>query len=84
MVREWQRVVLLLIAVGVLLALASPYIPDPLSIPGKNVVVFAIILMTMLLPQTLLADGSSPLVPLHETVEHGSSDRLALICSRLC
>jgi hypothetical protein len=84
MVQGWQRALLLLVAVGVFLALASPFIPDPLSIPGRNVVVFAICLMAMFLPHALLAGGSSPLVLLHETVEHGSSDRLALICSRLC
>jgi hypothetical protein len=73
MVRGWQRILLLLIAIGVLAALASPYIPDPLSIPGRNIVVFAAMLV-----------ARQSCSPLHETVEPSAPDRLALICSRLC
>jgi hypothetical protein len=79
----WQRALLVVIAIGVFLALASPHIPDPLSIPGKNVVVFAIFLMTMFLPHALMA-VAPPSAPWHETVELVAPDRLALICSRLC
>jgi hypothetical protein len=83
MVRGWQRLLLVVVTLGVLLALVSPEIPDPLSIPGKNLVVFALFVMAMFLPHTLLVSRPS-LTPLHEKVECGSSDRLALICSRLC
>ena len=83
MVRGWQRVLLLLIALGVLISLVSPYIPDPLSIPGKNVVVFAIFLMAISLPHALMARVQAFLQPA-ETFERITSDRLALICKRVC
>jgi uncharacterized membrane protein YhaH (DUF805 family) len=84
MVRGWQRILLLLIAIGVLAALASPYIPDPLSIPGRNIVVFAICLMAMFFPHAAMLVARQSCSPLHETVEPSAPDRLALICSRLC
>jgi hypothetical protein len=71
------------VTLGVLLALVSPTIPDPLSIPGKNLVVFAIVVMAMFFPHALLVSGPS-LTPLHEKVECSPGDRLAMICSRLC
>jgi len=83
MVRGWQRLLLVLVTLGVLLALVSPTIPDPLSIPGKNLVVFAIVVMAMFFPHALLVSGPS-LTPLHEKVECSPGDRLAMICSRLC
>ena len=83
MVRGWQRVLLLLIALGVLVSLVSPYIPDPLSIPGKNVVVFAIFLMAMFFPHALLGRGRTFLQTV-DTLERVTSDRLALICKRVC
>jgi hypothetical protein len=76
-------VVLLLIAIGVLLALVSPDVPDPLSIPGKNVVVFAIFLLVMFSPHALLVSRPS-LAPAHEAISSASvPERLALMCSRL-
>lgn len=83
MVRGWQRVLLLLIALGVLISLVSPYIPDPLSIPGKNVVIFAIFLMAMFLPYALLARGRT-FLQTADPVERVTPDRLALICKRVC
>jgi hypothetical protein len=83
MVRGWQRVLLVLVAIGVFVALASPYSPDPLSIPGKNIVVFAIFLMAMFFPHALLV-RSQALLPVCERLERCASDRLALNCSRLC
>ena len=83
MVRGWKRWVLVVVALGVFLALISPYIPDPLSIPGKNLVIFAIFLLAMFFPfALLLREGSLRLS--FEPVDHNGADRLALICSRLC
>jgi hypothetical protein len=74
---------LVLVAVGVFVCLVSPDIPDPLSIPGKNVVAFAIVLLGMFLPHSVLAQiGSNPVV--QGSFEPGPPDRLALNCSRLC
>jgi len=83
MVRGWRRVLLVVVMVGVFLALVSPNIPDPLSIPGKNVVLFAIFLLTMFFAHSL-TEGGAPVSLLSEDPLHGSADRLALICSRLC
>jgi hypothetical protein len=84
MVRGWHRVLLVLVLVGVFLALISPTIPDPLSIPGKNVVVFAVFLLTMFFAHSLIEGGGTPVSLLSEDPLHGSADRIALICSRLC
>jgi hypothetical protein len=83
MIRGWQRVLLLLIALGVLISLVSPYIPDPLSIPGKNVVIFAIFMMAMFFPHALLARGRT-FLQTADSLERFTSDRLALICKRVC
>src|SRR3954463_12286751 len=84
MVRGWHRVLLVLVLVGVFLALISPTIPDPLSIPGKNVVVFAVFLLTMFFAHSLIEGGGAPVSLLSEDPLHGNADRIALICSRLC
>jgi hypothetical protein len=83
MVRGWQRVLLLVIAFGVFIALASPFAPDPLSIPGKNVVVFAVFLMVTFFAHALLVQAI-PFSSFHEAVERNTPDRLALICERIC
>jgi hypothetical protein len=81
MVRGWRRILLLVVALGIFIAFASPYIPDPLSIPGKKALSFVVVLLIVLLPHALLS--STPLRIAWTPVEHSAPERLALICSRL-
>jgi cation transport ATPase len=81
MVRGWRRILLLVVALGIFIAFASPYIPDPLSFPGKKAIAFIVVLLIVLLPHALLT--STPLRVAWTPTEHSAPERLALICSRL-